>query len=426
MAVKKIILTNTLYQLLGKFISTASAVVVSVIITRILGAQTWGEYSIVISYITLFYVFTDLGINSIAAREFTFLKKVPKRHFYSVIGFRFILTLTVSLFSICTLYFLNYPSYIKTAIVFGQFNLILFSISSSFNSIFQAKLCYKYLFYSTCVFSTINLALFLALVPIYSGNLIILLIPIIVGELFRLLLSLYFANRLLSKSIDKTSANRFAKNVLLMAAPLAMVLILNTLMVQIDKIMLSVMVAPVFLGFYSLSYKLFDVLLVFPTFFMNAAFPIFSDKYKQDKNYNSVFTKSLMFLVSVALFSTIFSLIFVPFLLPIIWGSQMSPAVLSFNILITGSIFFYLSSILSWNFVVENKQHILIYVYAIGLVTNFLLNLYYIPKLSFMGAALTTVFTEFFVVMMLVVLSYKFLSVRVVKVKNVIPWKPFK
>lgn len=426
MAVKKIILTNTLYQLLGKFVSTASTVIVSVIITRMLGAQTWGEYSIVISYITLFYVFTELGINSIAAREFTALKNVPKKHFYSVVWARFVLTLIISVISVVCLYFLNYPPHIKIAILFGQFGLILYSVSSSFNSIFQAKLCYKYLFYATIAFSVINLGLFLLLVPLYRGNLILLLIPIAVGEVFRFCVSLYFANKLLSKQISKGNPNTFAKNVLLMAAPLAMVLILNTLMVQIDRIMLSVMVAPVFLGFYSLSYRLFDVLLVFPTFFMNSAFPIFSEKYKTEKNYNDVFTQSLIFLLAVAFISTVLSIIIVPVLLPLIWGIEMTPAVLSFNTLIVGSVFFYLSSILSWNFVVENKQHILIFVYGFGLITNFILNLYYIPKLSFEGAALTTIFTEALVVLLLVLLTYKHLTVRITRVNNLLPWKLYK
>ncbi|MBP7859987.1 hypothetical protein KA001_03455, partial [Patescibacteria group bacterium] len=58
---KKEIFTNTLYQLLAKFLSTFSTLFLSTLIIRLLGAYTWGEYSTVLAYVTFFYIFCEFG-----------------------------------------------------------------------------------------------------------------------------------------------------------------------------------------------------------------------------------------------------------------------------------------------------------------------------------------------------------------------------
>jgi O-antigen/teichoic acid export membrane protein len=420
MAVKLPILTNTLYQLLAKFVSTAGTLLITVFITRKLGATTWGDYSVVISYITFFYVFTEFGVNSIAAREFSSKKTILKSDFISVFLLRAVITLLISCVSIGLLYFFNYPAYIKQAIIFGQIGLVFFSLASSFNCLFQAKLQYKYLFYSTTVFTIVNVGLFWWVVKTFNISVILLLVPIAIGEIVRFLLNCAFSLNILDKTSKIGFSSTFAKSIFLMSLPLAAVLVINTLMVQIDRLMLSVMVDPLYLGYYSLSYRLFDVLLVFPTFFMNASFPVFAERFKKNKNYSNEFSQSLIFLTFVSILVTVFSLILGKVFIPLIWGIDMYPSVYSFNILVLGSLLFYLSSLVSWCFVVERKQAILIFVYALGFVLNFALNVPAINTFGFVGAATTTILTEGLVVLLLIIFMRRYLTVRFTKtsIKN--------
>ncbi|PIR42971.1 hypothetical protein COV24_04935 [candidate division WWE3 bacterium CG10_big_fil_rev_8_21_14_0_10_32_10] len=411
MTIKAKILTNTLYQLLAKFVSTAGTLLITIIITRILGAVTWGEYSIVISYTTFFYIFTEFGLNSIAARDFSSKKRVGRSDFYNFLFVRGIHTLIIITLGMVVLGFMHYPTYINKAIYLSQISVLFFSLSSGYNALFQSKLLYKYLFIITCVFSIINLFLFLFVVNFIKINLIYLFIPTVLSDLIRFIFATVIANKVLEKDKIILTFHRM-KYFFFMAIPLGVALIFNTLMTQIDRLMLSVMSQPVFVGYYSLSYKLFDVLLVLPTFFMNAAFTIFVKKHASNQGYNKELTLSMYALGLISFFITIVALTSGWFFIPLIWGQAMKPAVSSFNILISGSILFFLSSPLSWIFVVENKIKYLVYFYTAGFIMNFVLNIFAIKMYGYNGAAVTTIITELFVLIILEIYRRKKLNVK--------------
>ena len=411
MSTKKKIVSNTLYQLLAKIISTLSTLVISILITRILGAKTWGEYSIVIAYLTFFYIFTEFGLNSVAARDFSVLKNVGINEFYNFFLVRFFHTLLIVIIGVVFLQFLNYPYHIKLAIYFSQIGVFFFSLSSAYNSLFQSKLLYKYLFFTTLGSSLLNLFLFFTLLNYFNRNIVYLFVPMIIADITRFVLALYFSHSILLSEKFVLSLQKM-RHFFISALPLGIALLFNTLMTQIDKIMLSVMVDPIYVGYYSLSYKLFDVLLVLPTFFMNAAFTVFVQRYKQRNSYGRELSLSILCLTIVSVLITLISLLTGWFLIPLIWGADMRFATTSFNILITGTILFYISSPISWAFVVENKQKYLIYFYLSGFIVNFLLNMFFIRVYGYIGAAVTTIITEALILLLLEIYRKKVLKVR--------------
>jgi O-antigen/teichoic acid export membrane protein len=359
-------------------------------------------------------MFTEFGLNSIAAREFSSKNKISKSEFYSFFVLRFLVVLIVIFISLVLLSFLNYSQIINRAIVFSQISLLFFSLSSSFNAVFQSKLKYKYQFYATFFYAITNLAFFLYVLKFYSGNIVLLFIPIAVAEIVKFFASSYFVIGLLSKESKFLFSSLYAKKILILALPLALALVFNTLMSQVDKIMLSVLVDAVLVGYYALAYKLFDVLIVLPTFFMNAAFPVFVKRYKQNNNYSKEYSQSIYFLAVAALVITSISIFCAPIFIPLIWGSTMSPSVGVFIFLILGSFLFYLSSPLSWSYVVENKQNYLVYFYACGFAFNVVLNYMFIPKFGIIGAAFTTVLTEAFILLLLELFRHKVLKVNLI------------
>jgi len=62
---------NTLLQTVGKVFTAASTIVVIAIITRSFpeNVAAVGNYNTILSYVFIFYVFTDFGLNAIFVRE---------------------------------------------------------------------------------------------------------------------------------------------------------------------------------------------------------------------------------------------------------------------------------------------------------------------------------------------------------------------
>lgn len=414
---RPIIITNTLYQLAAKLVSTFSALLLSVAITRLMGANTWGEYSIVMSYVTFFYVFTEFGLNGIAARNFSKVTKIGSRDFIGFFMARLLMTLAVLLLGVLTLRFFQYPAHLKQAIYFSQIGVLFFSLGSSFNSVFQAKHSYRYLFYITALGSLINLAVLSLIVLSKTNNVIWLILPMVVSDSVKFFLAFWFSKKII-KFLEFKVHWGVVKYYFLTALPLGIALIFNTLMIQIDRLMLSVMVPAVDLGYYSLSYKLFDISLVLPTFFMNAAFPILVLKYKRNKNYDLDFTYAYYFLFFSSIVITVLGLSAGWYFIPAIWGNAMVPSIISFNILISSLVLFYASSPISWCYVIEDKMRLLVYFYFIGFILNLLSNFIAIKYYGYVGAAFTTLITELVVLILLDTYRKKVLKVAFVPMKK--------
>lgn len=413
-------MTNTLYQLGAKLVSTISTLVLSILITRVLGARTWGEYSVVISYMTFFYVFTEFGLNGIAAREFSKKKVVTYKDFFAFFASRFLITLVVIGAGIIALNYFNYPQHLKNAIYISQIGILFFSLGSSFNAIFQAKHSYKYLFFITLVGVVVSLTAVVAVITANPSNIAWLFVPMILGDVVKFLAAAFYSTKLLSSFTIEIS-KKLMKFYFITALPLGIALIFNTLMTQIDRLMLSVMVPALELGFYSLSYKLFDIALVIPTFFMNAAFPILVKRYAEKKNYSLGFTQSYFFLFIASVAITVFSIGLGWVFIPLVWGQEMVPSIITFNILMSGSILFYTSSPISWCFVIENKMKYLIYIYLSGFLLNFSLNIIAIRMYGYIGAAITTIITELVVLILLDTFRKKVLKANYVSFKKLNP-----
>jgi O-antigen/teichoic acid export membrane protein len=201
---------------------------------------------------------------------------------------------------------------------------------------------------------------------------------------------------------------RYWKYAVFDSAPFGISLLLNTLMVQVDRLILSVLSTPVSVGYYSLAYRLFEFILVIPTFYMNSVYAhMIVIKNKSMLEYKHIFKNSILTLSLSAVIITIVSLIIAPIIIPLVWGEEMKQAVLPFVILTLGCLVFYLTSPLNWRLVADGKQKYLPFIYGIVLIVNIILNLIFIPMYDYKASAVITVLSEVIVLIMLLYVCYR-------------------
>jgi O-antigen/teichoic acid export membrane protein len=232
----------------------------------------------------------------------------------------------------------------------------------------------------------------------------------VVGGLISFLVAIKYLKKLGVRptfTIDKS----LLKQLLRLSFPLGVMFVFSQMNFKEDELLLSLLKLPQSYGLnntesvavYALPYKVFEVALVVPTFFMNSVYPVMVRHMTESKNkLKETFKKSLLFLVLAAFLAGIVGYVFSPLAINVLGGSQFTQSVTVLRILLGGLIFYYLTQPLSWLIVSLDKQVYLPYIYLIAAVFNFLANIIFIPRYSFYGAAIITHLSEAFILVMLI------------------------
>ena len=396
---KQIILSNTIYQLIGKVFTTIATLIITALITRNLGVTTYGEFSIVLSYITPFIIICDFGINAIVSREFSKNKDLSRNKFLSILTLRIALSLILITIGVLILPLTPYSYAIKTSILVGLLLVFTQAVYNACSIIFQVNSTYKYATYSQIISAIFGVGL-IYLTIYYNFGLFFIILAYVLSNALMAFVSLLSVKSYLtgsSKLIDLV----YWESVLRESYPLGVSLILNTFMLASDRILLSFMASAGDNGIYSLAYKIFEVVLVIPLFFMNSAYPFLVKKYEASKaEFKLTLFKIAKTLFILSLILSVLTVVFGKLVIAFVWGSQMSSSYYPLAILIAGAFTFFLSSPYSWALVVMGKQNRLPIFYGFGLLFNIVANLILIPQYGYMACAYTTVVTELLVLML--------------------------
>lgn len=410
----KKIASNTIYQIIGKVVSMSITIVTTLIVTRYYGREGYGMFSLMQNWPALFFIIVDFGLNAIATRELS--KDFSKAN--KIIGNIFLIRIFLSILFILGLFislsFFPYSSELIFGIRLGLIIILTQALFTTTNIIFQVKLRYDY--------STIGYVsgyfLIMALVLIFS----ILKLDIawvnfayVLGGIVTFLLNISFLKKL-NVYPDLTLDKKICKNLLIESLPLGLMFFFSQLNFRSDSILLSILNLPKEQGLssteavavYSLPYKIFDVALVIPTFFMNSVYPVLVHHMQHSKQkLKETFFRSLYFLFISAVLIAVVGIIFSPFAIRVLGGNEFNQSILVLKILLSGLFLYYLTQPIAWLVVTLGKQKYLPFIYLVSTLINMGSNLYFIPKYSFYASSVITHISEFSILLMLIFIAHK-------------------
>ena len=410
----KKIASNTIYQIIGKVFSLSITILTTLIITRFYGREGYGAFSLMQNWPALFFIIVDFGINAIATRELSKdFSNVNK-----VIGNIFLIRIVLSLLFILLLgfglMFFPYSPNLIFGIRLGLIIILTQSLFTTTNIVFQVKLRYD--------FSTIGYILgyliILVLVLIFSLlklNISWVNFSYVVGGIVTFVINLFFLKKL-NVFPDLTFDFAICKELIIESLPLGIMFIFSQINFRSDSILLSVLPVPSKYGLnntesvavYSLPYKIFDVALVVPTFFMNSVYPVLVRNMQEGKEkLKATFFKSLGFLALMGIFIGVLGFVLSPFAVDFLGGSEFIQSVLVLRILVLGLILYYLTQPIAWLVVTLGKQKYLPYIYLLSTVINVGANVLLIPIYSFYASAVITHVSEFLILILLILAAHK-------------------
>jgi len=398
---------STAFQILGRGATAFSTALVTFLVTRSLGVNGFGNFTAILSYITLFFVFTDFGINAIFVREVSNEKSKQKDYYKNLLGLRLIGILFTAFIAIGILAFSDHSGVVKLGIILGLGILVAQSFAVSALAVFQAKIRYDQALISD-VFGAVANLMFVYIATKNFSSVLAVIIALVFGNFVRALVALYLAKFQIGVFAFAFNIN-FWRKLIFAALPIGLIMVFSQFNAQIDKqIVLLATYKPSLgltgetsAGIYGLAYKIFELAIVLPTYILNVGYPLMIRKKDQGLAVLLKFAKKLaIVLVALGGLGLVCGLVFAPLLVSILGGSSFSDSILTTRILFLGFPLFFITPLTLWLGVVLNKNKELLFIYGFAAVFNLVANLVFVPEIGYNAAAVITVTTEGLILVM--------------------------
>jgi O-antigen/teichoic acid export membrane protein len=415
----KLIASNTLFQLISKVISMTITFSLTIIISREYGSYGYGLFTLFQSFPVLFYMIADFGLNAIGTREISRNLNETNKIFSNVMFLRVLFSIFLVIVSIIVTLVLYEDVNIRYGLFLGSLVIVAQTLFTTTNIIFQVKLRYDLTSLSNIISYVILLVVVLILVN-YKVDVAILNFVYVVCTFIAFFLNLYILKRFDIK-VNLGLSRSYLKELIFMSWPLGLMFVFSQVNFKADSILLSTLKLPDLglsniqtVGVYGLPYKIFEVLLVMPTFIMNSTYPILLDSYNLNINkFKDSFKKTVYTMAGIGLLVSFTGYLFIANfittdLISYIFGSDFNISISILLILLSGIAVFFITQPLAWFLVIREKQKILPLIYFISAVFNVSLNYFFIPRYSLFASAYLTWLSELIILILLLFFTYKY------------------
>lgn len=424
MSLTRKIAHNTIVQIVGKVITTLISLFLVAALTRYLGVSGYGQYTTIFAYTQFFAVLADFGFFWYLVREIAKPNAESDKITNNVLTFRSLIALAIFLVSFLISFLV--PQYHDIRLGIGIIAAASFwmTLNGTYVGIFQNKLRMDKAALTDILG---RLAIFgLIVYQIKNGaSLNTILWSYFLGNMVNFFTSAYLGRIYLNF--------RFAfdfvlwKKIFWECLPISVVTILAMIYFKIDTVMLSLMRSSTDVGIYGPPYKVVEILLLIPAIFMGNVFPIIT-RYIYEKNdqVQKVFQKAFDFLLVIAVPIVVGVIFTAPRIVQIIAGRDFvtihtvdpifglpATSSLALQILIIAVGISFLSHLFGYTVISLGKQTKLIWPNLILVLFNIGLNLILIPKISYIGAAITTVLTEALVVLLYLIIIRRYFDYKI-------------
>jgi len=395
MVIARKIAYNVLVSSVSKFLSTALALVSIGFITRYLGKEGFGEYATVLAFLSFFASLADLGLYHISTREISRSGADEKMIMGNIFSLRIISALFILIIAPVVVLFFNYPLEVKEGIIIAAASFLFSSGYQVLNGVFQKNLAMDKVAIGELAGKIVQVATVIMAVKLQLG-----FNWIIASLLFNMAAS-FLIVFLWSKKYLRFHMRfdfYYWKKFLKESLPIGIGSVIVFVYFKMDTILLSVLKTSADVGIYNAAYKVLENISFFPGMIVGLILPIMSNTIFSDKaKFHDISDKTFKVFVILVVPLIVGTLFLSKGIIQLIGGGQFaeSAAVLQILVFALTAIFFgtFFNNIL----IAGNLQKKLMFIWIAAAIGNVGLNLVFIPRFSFLGAAYISTGTEIFV-----------------------------
>lgn len=409
------IIKNIFSLFAGRFISVILSVILSIYLARFLGDALFGRYSFVVAFVALFSIFLDLGYETLLIREVAKDKSKASKYLNNVITFRAILSILIFTVIFVLINIFGFAENVKFIIYLFGISQILISFSNVFMVIFRAFERMEVEALLGVISNIIRCSISIFILFLGYGLTEIALVFLYVA-IFDFSISFLICEKKFVRTKSQFDLT-FFRDTIKIALPLGFLAIFGLIYVKIDTVMLTYMKGEAVVGWYNAAYNLILGFAPVPHLFMHALLPFMSYSYEISKNsLRNVYEKSFKFLIVVGLPITVGIFLLADKFILLFYGQEFLNSVSVLRILSWDILLKFLYICVLFILISADKQKKLAIIAGGAAFLNIVLNLFLIPEFSLIGAAIATILTETF--LLLVFIYILFINNLVINLKR--------
>lgn len=380
---------NTVSQLMGKVVGSGAMLLVSILVAREFGSEGYGDFTKIITFVAFFYLLVDFGLNAVYLQQ--------KKDWATLLGMRIFGGALLMFLAIAILAFLpqsdnqGYTGLVRLGIILFSPTILIQGLIVSANAIFQKRLRYDLSTLALTIGNIIIVGLAAGAVYGLSSRVGVIGVTtsLLLGLCVTAIVSLFFV-RQTEGSIHISFDKKIGKALFMASLPLGLTLLFNQVYFRIDSFVLALTRSTAEVGFYGLAYKMFELPIVIPTFFMNSVYPLMLNTPRYE--FNKLLRHSFLFMIVASCLAVPIFWFAAPLLSSI--RPEFFESIPILRILIAGLPFFFFSSVVMWALIALGKQIALVGIYGSLMAITITLDILIIPKFGATGAAWITVGSE--------------------------------
>jgi O-antigen/teichoic acid export membrane protein len=390
--VSNLVIKNSLVLILLRILEPLCGMILIATMSRVMGPQTLGAYSFVVTFTSLFGAVSQMGLDSLIVREVAKRKQAVNEYLLggNLIGICSSAIL-IAIMNLTKGYF-RLTVDLDNVLLLMSLVLIPSFICSSFDSIFMAFEKMHLILYYRSISKVISISV--SLIAIYSGYGLFHLTIIL---LFTAVLSAFMCVYLFKKHISRF---RFHLNMkvtwfLLKKSPVfLMITLVSILSARIDVLILTRLATLSQVAFYTAAYRLFEMNMVLPLAYIKSNYPQLSQLFHKDHIKFNYFCKQITRRVSLFVISvTVVAIVVAHFIVTLIYGVKFADSGNILIILMLGLVPWGWGRVFANTLVASNNQRFDLAGGVIATIANISLNLFLIPRYGMIGAAFANTFS---------------------------------
>jgi O-antigen/teichoic acid export membrane protein/peptidoglycan/xylan/chitin deacetylase (PgdA/CDA1 family) len=385
---------NALWMLLAEVAGKGAGLVFFVIVARALGAEEFGHFTFAISFIPLFLIFANWGLDSAFVREVARNRERVSELFASGLVLLTALGgagLAISFAVALALVDRGGP---YEALVIIGFALFCDEVSSFIGTIFKGF--ERMQFFALAVFTNRLLSTALSAAVLVAGaGLVPICLAYLAGSIGGLLFALAALKRYFPPVSLRSASRATVRDLFGIGLPLGFAGFLSTAVYRIDAVMLGLIKGPVPLALYGVAYRFFESLLFVSWALGNVALPRISLARERAQTTRIVELSSagvLAFYLPIAVGAPFAA----EWIVVTLFSSEYEAAASVVPILTAAALFYGIEVLGRLSAIALGHRKEIAWITGATLVVNVAANAIAIPLYSYKGAAWTTLGTEVF------------------------------
>lgn len=398
---------NYIIQLAGKIIATILGLVATALITRYLGTAGFGDYTVILTFISFFAILADLGLTLVTVQMISRPGVNEERVLSNLMGLRLVSAVLFLGLAPLAVWFFPYAGAVKIGVLLAALSFFFIAMSQVLVGLFQKNLALSRVSIAEILNRVVLVLLIFWFIKMDWGLLSLIWAMVIASGVNFLLL--YFYSR--EFHFIRLRFERIVwQDIFEKAWPLALTIAFNLIYLKTDTLILSLAKTQAEVGLYGAAYRALDVLITLPFIFAGIVLPIMTKRWaeKNREKFKETLQKSFdaMAIVALPMMAGV-QFIAAP-AIELIAGFEFiqSGRILQVLIVAAGAIF--LQVVFSHAIIAIDKQKKIIGAYVFTAITALAGYFIFIPNYSYFGAAWVTVYSEIIIGLASVYLVWRY------------------